>query len=260
MVIDIFTYNGEADILEIRLNVLYEHVDQFIIVEAPTTFSGKQKPLYFQEQKERFAPFLKKIKYFIIDENYSDEELAHAESSPNTKGAPHWKHEFLQKESIKKALVHLKDDDTCFLGDVDEIWNPNYIYPSDKLYKLRQKVYVYYLNNRSNEDWHGTLVTDYLSIKDECLNHLRISGSFSYLTHYSGWHFTSLAPELRRKLEDSYTEESYYTPWVKDNLDKNIAENRDFLGRSFTYKTEEHGLPKYITQNKEKYGHLFKKS
>ena len=72
---DIFTYNGEVDILEIHLNILKDVVDQFIIVEAPTTFSGLNKPLYFQIQKECFAPFLNKIKYFVIDDYPNDQEL-----------------------------------------------------------------------------------------------------------------------------------------------------------------------------------------
>ncbi|MEK6883085.1 MAG: DUF3431 domain-containing protein, partial [Nanoarchaeota archaeon] len=91
---DIFTYNGEADILEIRLNILKDSVDQFIIVEAPTTFSGLKKPLYFEEQKERFAPFLDKIKYFVIDDYPNDKEilkLADESSNVPKNGPEHWR-------------------------------------------------------------------------------------------------------------------------------------------------------------------------
>ncbi len=161
---DIFTYNGEADILEIRLNVLKNSVDQFIIVEAPTTFSGLQKPLYFEEQKERFAPFLDKIKYFVINDYPNDKDtlkLADESSNVPKNGPEHWRREFYQKESIKKALTHLRDEDICFIGDVDEIWNPEILidYARDDIFKLKQEVYVYFLNNKSNEDWAGTIVT-----------------------------------------------------------------------------------------------------
>jgi len=104
---DIFTYNGEADILEIRLNILKDYVDQFIIVEAPTTFSGLNKPLYFKEQKERFNPFLNKIKYFVINNYPNDKKLCKlADSSSNVpkNGPEHWRREFFQKETKRKII------------------------------------------------------------------------------------------------------------------------------------------------------------
>jgi len=257
--IDLFTYNGEADLLEIRLNILNDYVDEFIIVEAPTTFSGKPKPLYYEQQKERFAKWHDKIKYFVIDENYTPEEIAQAESSPNTKGASHWKHEFLQKESIKKALTHLNDDDICFIGDVDEIWETKAMYFYDKPYKLELAVYCYWLNNRSSEKFWGTLVTDYKTVKNSCLNHLR-SDSPKEDSGEAGWHFTSLGgyEEVRRKLSDSYTRESYWTEQVENRLKENVENSKDFLGRGFTYRVDESDWPEYLQLNKQKYAHLCK--
>lgn len=265
MIVDCFTFCGEYDLLEIRLNVLNDYVDQFIIIEAPTTFSGQIKPLYWAERDERFEEWEHKIKYFVIDENYSDEEIALAESSPNTQGAYHWKHEFLQKESIKKALTHLKDDDLVFIGDVDEIWELTgvplqYIYgdmPYSGVFKLGLKVYSYYLNNRSSEIFYGTIIGKYKDIKDECLNHLRMNARKCDIC---GWHFTSMGgiELVRRKLNDSYTEETYNNDWVKLHLEDNIVNNKDFLGRSFTYKTDESEWPQYLKDNRDKYVHLLK--
>lgn len=262
---DIFTYNGEKEILEIRLNILYEYVDQFIIVEAPTTFSGIKKPMYFEEQKEYFSKFLDKIKYFIIDDYPNDKEICVlADKSPNVpkNGPEHWKREFYQKESIKKALVDLKDEDICFIGDVDEIWNPKTIidYSKDDIFKLQQEVYSYYVNNHSNEPWAGTLVTKYKNIKNKCLNHLRTKGLTKYIyIKNGGWHFTSIGgiEEVRRKLNDSYTNESYNTENIQKNL-KNRFGKEDYMGRNFKFKIEEKNLPKYILENKNKYSHLFK--
>jgi beta-1,4-mannosyl-glycoprotein beta-1,4-N-acetylglucosaminyltransferase len=254
-VIDTVSYNGEQDLLEIRLNILNEVVDQFIIVEAPTTFSGKPKPLYYEQQKERFRDFWPKIKSFVIDENYTPEEIALAESSPNTQGAAHWKHEFLQKESIKKTLTHLQDEDIVFIGDCDEIWEPAIIGMRGK---LRLKVYTYWLNNRSSENFYGTIVYPYQHIKNECLNHLRVNATKD--DHFSGWHFTSMGgpDELRRKLTDSYTEETYAHPQVLINLEENMEQSKDFLGRNFTYKLDEVDWPQYLKDNREKYKHLIK--
>lgn len=264
-VYDVFTYNGEADILEIRLNILKDYVDQFIIVEAPSTFSGLSKPLYFQEQKERFAPFLDKIKYFIINDYPNDKEICElADTSSNVpkNGPEHWRREFYQKESIKKALTHLNDEDICFIGDVDEIWNPELLidFKKDDIFKLRQIVYSYFLNNKSSEPWAGTLVTKYKNIKNSCLNHLRTASKtkYTYIKN-GGWHFTSIGglDEIRRKLNDSYTKESYNTDEVQKKLEKRFGQG-DYMGRNFKFWIDESELPEYILENKDKYQHLFK--
>lgn len=258
-VIDIFTYNGEAAMLEIRLNILDKYVDQFIIVESPLTFSGKEKNLYFELQREEFSKWLHKIKYFIVDED--DPELWEmARNSPNTQGAEHWKREFVQKESIKKALIHLNDNDICFVGDVDEIWEPAVISISfHTALKLKLDVYTYFLNNRSSEEFWGTIITTYGFLKDKCLNHLRTTDAVNMLMS-SGWHFTSMGgfEALERKLSDSYTRESYWTPEVEQKLSERLNNNQDFLGRNFTYTLDESELPEYLIQNKEKWIRLFR--
>jgi len=259
-VIDIFTFNGEYDILEIRLNILGDYVDQFIIIEAPTTFSGLPKPLYYEQGKERYKRWEHKIKYFVIDENFDEGILALADGSPTVPrgGASHWKREFCQKESIKKALEHLDDYDLCYVSDVDEIWNPKWTSQAGGLViRLEQLVYTYYLNNRSSEPWTGTIVTRYNVIKNECLNYLRsvVAGTRG---QNGGWHFTSMAPEMRRKLLDSYTNETYANDWVMNNLEENIKNNKDFLGRGFTYNIDESEWPQYLKDNKEKYVRLLR--
>ena len=75
-----------------------------------------------------------------------------------------------------------------------------------------------------------------------------------------GWHFTSMGgyDKVKEKLTDSYTEDSYATEQVLNNLSNNIKDNKDFLGRDFEYKINESELPKYLIDNKERYKHLFK--
>lgn len=253
MIISAFTYNGEKDILDIHLNVLKDHVDQFIICEAPLTFTGKEKPLYFEEVEHLYRHL--PIKYHVIDEN--DETLWEmARNSPNTKGAEHFKREFVHKESIKKALTHLQDDDIVFIGDVDEVWYPMVSkYKIINPIKLKLRVYTYYLNNHSTEEFWGTVVAKYKDIKNTCLNHLRTTAEKN--TCERGWHFTSMKDGLKRKLEDSYTSDSYASPQVIANLEDNIKNNKDFLGRGFTFYKDEQ-LPRYVLDNKDKFNHLWK--
>lgn len=257
-VIDVFMYNGEKDIAKLHFEVLNPYVDMFIVVEAKTTFTGYKKQLYFSEHEQYFKKFWPKIKYFIINENYSFAEIEQAETSPNTKGASHWKHEFLQKESIKKALYkyEAEDNDIIYIGDADEIWEP---YAGSMPAKLKLQVYAYYLDNKSTEEFWGTFVAKYKDIKDKCLNHER-SRTDIRTKNYHGWHFTSMGGlnEIKRKLNDSYTTESYNTYEVQANLPNRYREGKDYLGRNFQYTTVETDWPQYLKRNRKKFAGLCK--
>lgn len=256
MVVDCFTYNGEADLLDLHLNALNDYVDRFVLVEAATTFSGKHKPLYFAEQQDRFERWRDRIQYFVNEEDYSGEEIALAEGSPNTAGAAHWKHEFLQKERIKEALKDYPEDATVYVGDVDEIWEPRSLQVNPTPIKLRLRVYTYWLNNRSTEPFYGTVKATNKLIQAQCLNHLRVNAPRS--KDFLGWHFTSMggAETLSQKLTDSYTQESYATPEVLQNLAYNVENSRDFLGRDFQYAVDEKDWPQYLKDNRANYEHL----
>ena len=62
--------------------------------------------------------------------------------------------------------------------------------------------------------------------------------------------------ELRRKLNDSYTDESYNTAPVQLALEDNVANKKDFLGRDFVYKKDTSQWPEYLLSHKKKYQHL----
>lgn len=258
MIYDCFTYNGEKDILKLHLSILAPYVDKFIICEAKTTFSGHKKPLYFFQHQRYFRDFWPKIEYYVIHENYSEAEISLAESSPNTEGPAHWKHEFLQKESIKKALVanHVQDTDTVFIGDVDEIWNESALDWCHAPFKYKMRVYGYYLNNESSEEFYGPIGAKYSQLKNECLNHLRTSAWKT--AFYGGWHFTSMGglKEVQRKLNDSYTEESYNTKNVQALLPQRHRIGTDYLGRNFTFKINESNWPQYLKHNRDKFKHM----
>ena len=137
---DTFIFFNELDLLEIRLNMLYNHVDFFVIVEATKTFTGVDKPLFYVENKERFKQFHDKIINIVVDtlpnsfqemEIKTDDELENSIkqdclTTPNVpKGEVHWLREFYQKEQVKKPLLNVNDDDFIFISDLDEIWDPS---------------------------------------------------------------------------------------------------------------------------------------
>lgn len=253
MIYDIITYNGEQELFDIRYNILKDYVDEFRVIEFDQTFSGNLKLPSFEYRSD-------KVKYYFVQSSIWGKYKELAESSPNTQygqGADHWVTEFCQKESIKDCLHGIGYDDVVLVGDCDEIWQPNVAY-IEKPAKLKLRVYSYYLNNRSDELFHGTLVATASDIRNNCLNHLRANAPKT--EEELGWHFTSIggSDTVKKKLTDSYTKETYATDGVLDNLKDNIDNNRDFLGRGFEYKIDESEWPQYLKDNKDKYKHLLK--
>ena len=251
-IIDVVTFNSEYELFEIRYNILKDIVDKFIVIEFDKTFSGKKK-------ESTFNQFYPKVEYHYATEDVWNKYWEESKKSPATSygaGAEHWLREWSQKESIKYYLTNLKNENTLYIGDVDEIWQP-FPVSNNSVFKLKLRVYTYFLNNRSSEQFCGTIVGKYKNIKDKCLNNLRQYDSIRTQTEW-GWHFTSMHHKVREKLTDSYTDDTYATKQVLDNLEDNIKNSKDFLGRDFKYKIDESELPKYLLDNKEKYKHLFK--
>ena len=261
-VIDIFTYNGETAILKLHLGMLYDYVDKFIIVEANKTFTGQPKPLYFFRDERYFKQWHKKIEYYVLS-SWDDPTIwSMAINSPNTQGADHWKREFYVKESIHKALEanNVEDDDLLFIGDVDEIIDPTTQFESDTPVKAKLRVYAYHLNTLSNEIFYGTLIAQYKDIKGECLNHMRSDSSLHSKGEPLGWHFTSMGgvEEIRRKLNDSYTQDSYNTHEVQQLLPERYKSGIDYLGRNFTFIDDESNWPEYLKKHRKQFQSLCK--
>ena len=286
-VYDVFTFFNELELLEIRLQILDPCVDYFVIVEATKTFSGDSKPLYFKENRDRFKQWKHKIINYVVNDVPGSEDslrarlyenkhmdildreiIANALTSNNvTKDSDHWLREFYIKENVKKALVSLQDDDMCYISDLDEIWNPELIidYSKDDIWKPLQLCYMYYLNNRSDEEWtgwSGTIVTKYKNIRSSCLNHLRTAHKMKYQYKYlknGGWHFTFQGgyEGAKRKIVES--NHFWYKPEeVLPNLENRVLNNIDHKGRNISLWKDESNLPKYLLDNKEKYKKLFR--
>ena len=113
MVYDCFTFFNELDLLEIRLNVLKDVVDKFVLVEAGETHTGKIKPFLYKENSTRFAPFEDRIIYVNIERfplGYSP-----------------WERECYQRNEILKGLGDAKDTDIVLISDLDEIPRPELV-------------------------------------------------------------------------------------------------------------------------------------
>lgn len=282
---DVFTFYNELDMLELRLEMLNDYVDQFVLIECVETFSGRPKPLYYQENKERFKKWHHKITHHITyDPPKSFEDLRErlvsdaadkltkqislqALTSTNVPpGELHWLKEFYQKENIRRALITsgAQFEDLCFITDLDEIWNTDLEYEAidqHSIYKLRQLVYSGWMNVRSSEEWAGTLLTRYKNIEGVCLNHLRTPSKTEYTyIENGGWHFTFMGGEeqVKKKLE-AYGHQEYNNDGIKNEVKDRLLAGKDVLGRNhFRFWEDESELPDSIKNNKQKYNKFFK--
>lgn len=243
MIIDCMYFNGELDILEVRLNILNDFVDKFVIVESLITFSGKSKPLYFKENKERYSKWVDKIVYYVVQSG--DKKLEQdAWLSPNTgSGESYWREEFYQKESLQKALTFCNDNDIVFISDVDEIWKvPQKVYEDDIIYKPKQIPYLYFFNQRTSENWlgwSGTIFTRYKNIKDNCINHLRTDSMTEYeVIENGGWHFNSIGG--REQKQKAFSHPVYE--------DESVWKNREI-----NLRKDDSDLPIFLIENKDKW-------
>lgn len=194
---DCFLFFNEFDLLEIRFEEMYSVVDKFVLVEALETFRGDPKPLYFEENKERFRKFADKIIYVPVKERFIT-------NNP-------WDREKYQRDQILRGIKNCKKNDIIFISDVDEIVRKEkieeivapLISKQQEVIVLEQKMYFGYLN-RLQGLWRGTIATTYDQIKRltpkiaRKLRHikpkrLRTSKiSRIELIQEGGWHFTSL--------------------------------------------------------------------
>ena len=122
-IVDTFTFFNELELLEVRLNILNDHVDKFVLVESTRSHQNKPKPLFYQENKHLFKKFNSKIEHIIV--NDFPEHNYHS-------------FEHHQRDCIERGLGYCEDDDIVFISDIDEIWNPAKIdlnIDGEKIYK-----------------------------------------------------------------------------------------------------------------------------
>jgi glycosyl transferase family 17 len=102
---DAFLFCDELDLLECRLTELDDAVYRHVLVEAPFTHQGDPKPLHYQDNRDRFAPWADKIIHVVAD----------------LPGGTPKERENAQREAAWKGLEAYRPGDILLHGDVDEI-------------------------------------------------------------------------------------------------------------------------------------------
>ena len=108
---DCFMYFDEDMLLDIRLNILNNTVDKFVIAEATRTHSGEEK-LNFDINK--FSKFKNKIEYLIID------DIPVNVDSYKKVGLLVIRDQY-QRNSLKRGLENCDANDLIMISDLDEI-------------------------------------------------------------------------------------------------------------------------------------------
>ena len=282
--IDCFMYFDEDLVLDIRLNILNDKVDKFIIVEATKNHAGKDKKLNFNI--ENFSKFKNKIIYIVVD------DMPINVKSPKKGWHENHVRDQFQRNAIKRGYKDFSDDDLIMISDIDEIPNPKKLDEfnvKNKFACFLQKNFQSKINllNVSDGEWSGTKICQkkYLKspqwlrdIKGRSYPFWRLDILFSKMKYNSieyvengGWHFTNLrtAEELKKKLENfghnaEFLESGLNVNDITKMMENNLAVydyEADMKGNKWSgkplIKTETKELPQYILLNKEKYTDWF---
>lgn len=197
MIVDTFMFLNEFDILEGRLEYLYDHVDYFVIVEANITQSGDSKPMHFMNNMSRYKKYLDKVLYFPFvtsRNNYNYDRLPTNDRDYDT--GP-WQLENAQRNHISKALELFDDDAIIIISDVDEIPHKDCINVAkqyfangwDKLV-VQQTYFSYNFNQKHVEPWIGSSITTNQVARKETPQGLRNTRYGFGIISNGGWHLT----------------------------------------------------------------------
>jgi beta-1,4-mannosyl-glycoprotein beta-1,4-N-acetylglucosaminyltransferase len=293
---DCFQFFNELDLLEIRLEMLYDYVDYFVISETTKTHSNNDKKMYFEDNKEYFKKYLDKIIHIKTD--YPEEILNMGLKEGNTeyntiyneisfyydkeehegylKQYPTFCRDYLQREFIKFGLISCEEDDLIMVSDLDEIPNPLVVkkIKEENLYNhcVMQDCFYYYINCMAHTNWFGNYIVKYSETKKSSLTHLRNRRVNFDRLNKSGWHLSFMGGYDRVKTKiESYAHQEFNNPSIKNELINRISSGKDIFYRGsnnndvqeFYYDnmliTDLNIYPeKMINLIKEKYNYLIK--
>ncbi len=187
---DCFTFFNELDLLELRLEELYDTVDYFVICEADRNFSGEKKEYFLEKNIKRYSKYSKKMIYLkvtIPPFDLLDKSLIKLISfrhipkfGTNSLGLNgiyrifsrgKWNVINKQRNFLKKGLKGIKERDILLFSDLDEIPNKERIknlrtiLNKQEVICFKNKLFFYYLNGlamKEKLDWIKSMFIFYI--------------------------------------------------------------------------------------------------
>ena len=287
---DCFIFSDEKMILDIRLNVLDEYVDYFVIVESKYKHNGDIKKKSFNT--EEYQKFKDKIIYIyleneptnLVSTKINDEEKRLRNILHNT-----YLRENYQRNMISGGLSSAAEDDFIIVSDIDEIPNLkdiNFKKQKNKIFIFKQKMFYYKLNLFYKElTWTGSKACikkklkspQWLrNIKSKKYELWRLDTLFSNMKHMNikwvnngGWHFTNMKSpeEIFVKLNSFLHNVDFKLSGLTLSDIKKMVNEKKILYEHFSDQRKMNRwdskvvlsplnisyLPDYISSNKEKF-------
>ena len=261
---DCFSYWDEDLLLDLRLNILNDYVDYFVIVEGNKTWQNNSKKLRFDIQK--FSKFKNKIIYIPV------------EDMPD--GNNPYLRENFQRNCITRGLKKSLPDDLILISDLDEIPNPKVLdkFKLNMKFAVFKQMHFYYkfnMHSTVNPFWYGSRICVKKYLKSpQWLRDLKFKKRpfwridkfrLNNIIENGGWHFCNLKSpdELLYKYQNLCETNDPYIFNEKidlkyldvEEIKKKIILGDDIIGRNEKYKVIEinENYPDFIKKNKDKY-------
>ena len=283
---DCFMFFDEEMLLDLRLNVLDNYVDKFVISEATYKHNGESKKLLFDINK--FKKFKDKIIYVVADNDKEGLEKINENDSENVKISKtisnSYKREVNQENKIQEGISNADENDIIIMSDLDEIPNlekEDLRTINKKLIFFKQKMFYYKFNLLyEGMPWYGSkackkkyLITPHWLkwIKNKKYPFWRLDILFSKKKYNNihfvldgGWHFTNIraAQDLQKKLLSFAHHYEFEQSGMKlDDIEKSIKEKTLMYNHSADSK-EKKNMEKeknFILYNLKRFQNTFQK-
>lgn len=182
-VVDCFKFCHEFDRLELRLSILNDVVDYFVLTEATVTHAGTPKPLFFELNKSRFSPWLDRIRHVVVED---------MPIGPND----NYIRDRHQLDCVFRGCPPLQSSDVLIVGDLDEIPNPIAIKSyraNDGIVGLNCYNSFFFLNCEAYQvQWCNPKLVSYGIAKRVSPSGIRdyAADVWGHLIPNGGWHFS----------------------------------------------------------------------
>ena len=288
-IIDCTSFYNEHMMYEIRLNILKDKVDKFIVTESTFSHSGKKKKLNFDINN--YPKFKDRISYIVIDKEPIG--IVPENNDPSLQRSNSLKRIALSYDESLKVLKNFTSNDFVMLSDNDEIPNldSEYFLNNKSSIVLFNQLFIYFKFNLLYDKmlWPGTKgctmeklksLSWLRNIKLKKYPFWRLDTLFSEKKYIDlniiqdgGWHFTNLKTpdEMYEKFmnfghHDEFRLSGLTIEKIRDKiLNKemfynHLAEKSSTNKWESNYKLKVIGdemLPSYLIKNKNKYREWF---
>uniref|UniRef100_A0A6C0EZF5 Glycosyltransferase 2-like domain-containing protein n=1 Tax=viral metagenome TaxID=1070528 RepID=A0A6C0EZF5_9ZZZZ len=236
MIVDCFTFYNELDMLTYRLNILDKVVDYFVLVESTHTHVGKEKPLFYNENKYLFEKFNHKIIHIVVD------DFPHKYPNINIEKQEQWINERFQRDCISRGIdkLNLTGEDIITITDLDEIPNPNTLTQIKNniivvgINIIELDFYYYNLNSKMDHKWYHSKILTFEKYKELNTGCDNIRFYNCPIINNAGWHLSYFGNEkfIKNKLENFTHQEFNMSEFTNENRIKDRVKNgQDLFNR-----------------------------